>query len=275
MGKNNSDKLVNDPFSPAEAEAARQRMAEKEAATAVADPPPADEPPVPDAPQEPEVIAGETPGSDKVDWPEGIKRLPVQNWVTAEDLGFSERNKLNIVNAAKAGDVKAIKTLDVVYNVLIELMKRDTEPRQKVNERNQALYFDDHGKLTTESGSQTNKDMDGRFLKYRPALEIRSKHGVKAGREAGSGPGTQWNRPGEWMLRVKENFYELFPKLRFREHKPAFAAGQFGTTPGVVEYAKQKHAEGMDANTGMERRATLEWLTPFLKNPKSDWDGQI
>lgn len=266
-GMDRLNELANDdPFSKEAADAATKRMEARETATAVAEPEP---------PGEPKLIAGDAPGSDKVDWPQGIVRLPIQNWITAEDLGFSERNKLTIVDRAKAGDAKAIKILNTTCQVLLELMKRDKEMRHSVNERNQPLYFDNHGNLTTESGSKTERDMDGRFLRFRPALEERSKHGVKAGREAGSGPGTAWNEPGEWKKRVEENFYELFPKLKYREWKPAFSAGQFGTVPGAVEYAKQKHAEGMDPQTGMERQATLAWLEPFLKNPVSDWDGQI
>jgi hypothetical protein len=255
---------ANDPFDPQEAEAARQRMAAREAAAeavAVADP-------------EPEIVAGDISGTGQVDWPEGIKRLMVQNWITAEDLGFAERNKQNIIIDAKRGDAKAINTLNVVRNVLLECMKRDTHLRHKVNERNQPLYFDEHGKQTTDSVARDKRDMDGKQIKYRPVQEVRSKHGVMRGRECGSGPGTSWNRPGEWKLRVDEHFHELFPQLSYREHKPAFPAGQFGAVPGAAEYARQKHAEGM-GESGMERKATLDWLIPFLKNPICTWTGEV
>lgn len=233
-----------------------------EGATAVADP------------NEPEYVEGEAKSSDKVEWPQGILRLPVQNWITAEDLGFSERNKLSIVRDAKKGNAKAIGLLNKVCNVLLELMARDTEERHVVNDRGQPLFFDEDGRKTTEYRSETKKDLDGRPLRYRPVIEVRSKHGVRAGRETGTGPGGKWNRPGEWKLRVQEHFHELFPKLVYREHAPAFPAGKFGKVQGVVEYAKQKHAEGMDPETGMERQQTLKWLNEFLKDPTCKWDGE-
>jgi hypothetical protein len=260
-----------DPFDPVEAQEALAKQAARKSAAEAAQTGVA----VADLEYtEPQLIAGDIEGAGQVDWPEGIKRLMVQNWITAEDLGFLERNKANIVTDAKRGEAKAIKTLDIVMNVLLECMKNDTHQRHKTNERNQPLYYDENNKITTDSRAKDRRDMDGKIIKYRPVNEIRSKHGVMRGRECGSGPGTRWNRPGEWKLRVQEHFHELFPQLSYREHKPAFPAGQFGAVPGAADYARQKHAEGM-GESGMERAATLEWLHKFLKNPVCTWGGEV
>lgn len=233
----------------------------------------------PEAPDRPNTdsataVIEQPASSEKVEWPEGIKRLMVQNWITTEDLGFSERNKLSIVSRAKNGDSEAIQILNRTMNVLLELMGNDTEQRQMVNDRGRPLYVDESGALTTEPRSETKKDLDGRLIEYEKKLETRSRHAIRRGRETGTGPGGKWIRPAEWKLRVQEHFHDLFPQLRYREHAPAFPAGQFGKVQGVVEYAKQKHAEGMDKETGYERQETLKWLNEFLKNPQTTWDGE-
>lgn len=204
-------------------------------------------------------------------WPEGLRRLPAEFGMKTSDLGFEEAEQRRIAEKAVAGkDHEAVKIFNTTREVLLELMARDVCRRQVESNTGKKVYFDHEGNPTTLKYSTHVFDESGQAIEHAPAMEERSRWGVRGGRETLTAPGAPMPNPGHIKRMVEENFEDLFPRLVFRSDTPD------------TKYVHEKDSrdafmaahKAAVSNDGELRKGLLSWLPAFLKKPVSNWNGE-
>lgn len=219
-----------------------------------------------------ELPKGVKPGKARVslDWPEGLRRLPAEFGIKTTDIGFEESDQIRLVAQAKAGNEKAHAIIQTTREVLLELMSRDIEERQVEASNGKKVYFDHSGEATTLKYSTHVFDDNGRAIEHLPALETRSRWGIRAGRETLTAPGAPMPQPGHMKIKVEEHFDDLFPRLVFRSNTPDT---KYVHTSDSRDAFLAAHKQAV-SDDGQLRTMLLSWLPAFLKKPQSKWDGQ-
>lgn len=204
-------------------------------------------------------------------WPEGLRRLPAEFGLLTTDLGFEEADQRRIAEKAVVGkDKKALQIFNTTREVLLELMARDTAPRQVESNSGKKVYFDHEGNPTTNKYSTHVTNDSGEFIEHEPAMEDRSRWGVRAGRETLTAPGAEMPRPGHLKLMVEEHFDDLFPRLVFRSKTPDTKYVHSNDSRDAFLAA---HKQAV-SDEGELRKVLLDWLPKFLSQPQSSWNGE-
>ena len=207
--------------------------------------------------------------SDEVNWPSGLTTLPSKFGVTAKDLGYNELEKNIIADRATAGSEKEAKILETALQVFLELMARDIEPRQMVDQAGHKLYIDGLNPTEGTRRKYYTNDLD-ETIENGPAMEERSRWGVRAGIETNQAQGFEMPKPGHYKQYVADHWNDLFRKLQFRSEVPDYKHMHPSDSREVYAAA----VERATSDEGEIRKTLLQWLTPFLKNPKTQWTGE-
>jgi hypothetical protein len=222
------------------------------------------------------VDEGEYDEPTGIQWDESLLQLPSSNCMLRSDIGLPEGDLRHLItlarSAGKGPEVhKAREQLETAKQVFFELMRRAVEQRPLYGSKGEALYHDSDGSTTTKAMESIEGN---RYKRRRRAREWRSRYGVRSGREVFVGKGVPTIEPGHWKRVVSDNWYDILPRLKFKELKPSFQDA--GAVAGAREHMIEQHAAIVLNDSSGPRQALLRWLRPFLTQDKvvSDWNGE-